>query len=297
MESNRIVVRSVIIDDKQSEIDLIKKHIDYVNTKDTGYYIKVVSTTLEHKSKNKHLTGFDAPSIDLIETEKPELVFQDIQMDLTTSGYDILTHFIENRTFSVLLMTRFEHLVMCSFDDELIGTFDKGSTQNQFLNFCKSYFYNKREKNEEESLTEYLNVYYLSKNVKIPIANIQYIEVKGDYCCIHFLRLEDGYRNGNKIIKRIPETAWEENSLVNYEKRLPTFLRAGRYVLINKNFLDIQYCQEHTHKDNTIRLFEISETLTLSEKGKVQLLNAITDIQIKKSTLFQKVFNKFYHHA
>jgi len=170
-------LRTLIIDDEKLARDIVKK-----------YASKIDSLEIINECGN----GFDG--IKAINSEKPDLIFLDIQMP-KLNGFEML-ELIEEKP-KIIFTTAFDQYALKAFDvnaiDYLLKPFSEerfGEAVNKVLKEQVSLSKEKVKKLQShlEDEVEYLDRVIVKQNQKIniiPIEKVIYFEAQDDYVMIH----------------------------------------------------------------------------------------------------------------
>lgn len=207
--------------------------------------------------------------IDLIQQEKPDLVFLDIQMNDGT-GFDLLNK-IKYKNFHLIFTTAFDQYAIKAFKYTAIDYLLKPVDFNELSNAVKRVL----ELNSKRDFTEgFLATYEKDSfdticlrtedNVQeVELADIESIKAEGSYCVFYL-------RNKSKIMISKP--------LKEYVELLPipTFMRTHKSFLINLDLVE-----SYKYKSSTLVLHS-GEEIPVSRRNKQNVLNhAVINKKIK----------------
>jgi two-component system, LytTR family, response regulator len=193
-------------------------------------------------------------AVALIQTEKPEIVFLDIQLQ-NENGFDLLEKVEKN--FKLIFVTAFDNFAIRAFEINALDYLLKPVNPERLAKTLERLF--EPEKKNETSLRKleyedriFLEVGDRSKFLKIN--DIKYISADGDYTQIYTV---DG---GKYLVTK---------SLKEWEERLPQkyFVRIHRSTIINFEF--IEKVENWFNRSFQITLKGIKDPFTISRRYSV----------------------------
>lgn len=249
------MIRYVIIDDEEKSIDTLSymlKHYCECEIEEVG-----VATNIKD-------------AFDLIKTQKPELVFLDIEMPFG-SGFDLLEKF-ETLNFQVIFTTGFDHYAISAIKFSALDYLLKPININELNIAVKKALVKIEEKSGFDNLNHLLqNLKFprLNSN-KIPLPSINgldmvivdqivYCQADEDYTQIF---LKDGSRK--VVTKSIKEF---EEILMNYG-----FFRVHHSFLINKS-----YIKKYTKGEGGTITTDYGHEIPVSRRKKPEFLHWINE--------------------
>ncbi len=218
-------MKCLIVDDENLAIDVIKKHVERIP------FLELVTTTT---------SAFQA--IDIIEREKIDLLFLDIQMPELT-GLELLGAL--NHKPQVIFTTAYPDYALQSYEfdaidylvkpipfDRLIKAVNKAKARIQPINTPAQII------SEESSAKDFIFVKTDYKTVRIDLSQIHFIESMKDYVIFHL---------GSEQVKSLL-------SIKNVEDQLPK----DQFVRIHRSFIiapdKIQEIERNTLLVNDCRI-------------------------------------------
>jgi two-component system LytT family response regulator len=250
------MIKYVIIDDEEKSIDtlsfMLKKYCEY-DIEEEG-----VATNI-------------SDAYNLIKTQKPDLVFLDIEMPFG-SGFDLLEKF-DSLNFQVIFTTGFDHYAISAIKFSALDYLLKPISINELNIAVKKAIVKIEEK------TGFDNLYHILQNLKYPRHNsnkiplpsingldmvsvdqIIYCQADEDYTQIFF---KDGSRK--VVTKSIKEF---EEILIHYD-----FFRVHHSYLINKS-----YIKKYTKGEGGTITTDLGHEIPVSRRKKPEFLHWVNEI-------------------
>lgn len=206
-------------------------------------------------------------ALTILQKEKPELVFMDIEL---TDGLSFeIFDTIQQPQFEVVFITAFEHLMQKAMDHFALNYITKPidtskliATVNHYKKLKKRLFSIEKFhllKNLTQGKEGKLLIQTTNEHVLIKIADIMRCEAEGNYAMIYL-------QDGRKFLASKP--------IKYYEELLPvsSFFRAHRSTIVNINFIQSIYKKEtiiltnndkvHVSARNRSKLIELIQSLS-----------------------------------
>jgi DNA-binding LytR/AlgR family response regulator len=192
----------MIIDDEQPAINVLKKYISQLPD------LKLIAT------ETNPLLG-----IEIIKSEKPELVFLDIQMD-EMNGLEVMK--IIHNISKVIFCTAYSEFAVTSYELDAIDYLMKPIDFNRFVKAVQRVTDNISQKPSvftELILNDYIFVKtgQRGKMLKIDLDDIDYVEAMSNYIAFHW--------GGQKTLAYL--------TMKELEERLPS----GSFIRIHKSYI------------------------------------------------------------
>ena len=208
------MIKVLIVDDHQEAIATLKELLESYD----NYEVCGEALTLQ-------------TAIELTCIEKPDLVFLDILLDSTKTGFDYLNAFLPNVNFKVIFTTAYNEFAIKAFEFSAlhyllkpidVETFDNALLKMNNLQEQRQYV-DKLEnlaKDLENSQHRFIFINTTEKVNKIDIKSLLFLEAKGNYTTLHL-------PNNKKITSA--------KTLLHYQKQLDKaqFFRVHHSYLIN----------------------------------------------------------------
>lgn len=244
-ESNKI--RTIIIEDilivQEYLTSLLKKHFPEVTV--VGY-----SNSIKK-------------SIPLIKSERPEIIFMDIELEDGLS-FEIFDH-LKHQDFEVIFVTSFSHFLQKALDHYAFNFITKPIDEHKFIAVVQHYI-NLRERlytqNKHKLLMEFLDVkksklllHVGNEYISVNIADILKCEANGNYTVFHL-------SDTNKYLVSKPLNYFENLLLPK------GFFKAHRSTIVNIN------CIKSIYKKETIILSN-NDKVHISVRNKSNLADLI----------------------
>lgn len=194
------MIRCIIVDDEQLVRELLEDNLKQIS------FLQLVKTC-----KNA------LEAIDVLQTEKVDLLFLDIQMP-KLSGLQLIQTLKDPPM--IILVTAYEKYALEGYNLNVVDYLLKPVSFERFLKACnkaKELFDLKNDKKELSSEYIFVNVEYTL--VKILFADILFVEGLKDYVKIH--------------LASSPKAVLTKMSLKAMEEKLP----AGKFIRIHKSFI------------------------------------------------------------
>lgn len=197
-------------------------------------------------------------AVELIENEKPEIVFLDIQLS-NENGFDLLNKVVQN--FELIFVTAFDSYAIRAFEVNAIDYLLKPVNPERLAKAIERLSQEKPEPKTKLRPFEFDDRVFLEINEKsffLKVCDISHIVSSGDYSEIFTT-------DGKKILV--------EKTLREWEERLPEkyFLRIHRQTIINLE--QIENIETWFNRAFKIRLKNFAEPLTVSRRYAVILKN------------------------
>lgn len=244
------MVRAIIIEDEIHAFN----HLYNIITTNYNDIIKVIGTAESVKS-----------GIELIELNKPELVFLDIQINGGT-GFDILDYFKEKSNFEVIFITGLLDYKEKAMDYFAFYYLNKPIQLLKFNEVIDKYLSRKSRFNLENYLLFKQQVENKNKTIAIPIGsgdfkilkldNITYCEADGSYTTFHTLD-KKSYLTSHNLAKF-------ENIFLQ-----TTFSRVHRSTLLN-----LKHVKDYSASDGKVILTN-GETIFVSSRNKAGFIKML----------------------
>ncbi|MFC0774047.1 LytR/AlgR family response regulator transcription factor [Terrimonas alba] len=196
------MIKCIIIDDERPAIRLIKKYIERIPT------LQLIGET------TNPITG-----IEMVKTEKPDLVFLDIQMD-EMNGIDVMK--IIGKEALVIFCTAYSEFAVTSYELHAIDYLMKPIDFNRFVRAVQRVADTMAARPtlyEDAIPNDYIFVKagQKGKMLKIDIDDIDIVEAKNNYVAFHC--------NGKKTMAYL--------TLKELEERLPT----SQFMRVHKSYI------------------------------------------------------------
>jgi len=255
------MIRTIIIDDEPWAVDVLTMLLKKKCSDD----VQVIATSNSPKLGRT-----------LIEDQKPDLVFLDIEMP-GMSGIDIVRSF-NNPTFRVVFITAFDAYAVEAFRlsatdyllkpveaDDIVSVIDKikndirkneNPTNIQLLNLEKLLMRNAAQTDSK------IAIGMADKIVFVAVSDILYCKAEGPYTHVYLV-------DGKKIVA--------SKTLGEYEQQLSNrqFFRVHHSTLINLN-----HVKEFQRFDGGYVIMENNEKLEVSHRKRNDFLDAINDFVV-----------------
>ncbi|MDP3353571.1 MAG: LytTR family DNA-binding domain-containing protein [Flavobacteriaceae bacterium] len=237
------MVQAIIIEDEIHAFN----HLNNIIINNYSDQIKIIGTADSVKS-----------GIELIETNKPELVFLDIQINGGT-GFDILDYFNKETNFEIIFTTGLIDYKEKSMDYFAFYYLNKPIQENQFIDVINKYFSRKSRFNLENYLAFKHQVENNNTTIAIPIGagdfkilkleDITYCEADGSYTTFHTIDFKSFLTSHN---------------LAKFENLFTqsTFSRVHRSTLLN-----LKHVKDYSSSDGKVILTN-GQTIHVSTRNK-----------------------------
>lgn len=226
-------INCIIVDDEQHSIDILKHHVQQATNLNL-----VLATT----------NALEA--IDVINSQKIDLLFQDVQMP-DISGLEV-AELIHGRC-KVILTTAYSEYALQGYDLNIVDFLLKPISFSRFIKAVQKVATllqsTERPPTEKDTPPDFMYVKTGTKNKvdKINFEDIEYIESIKNYVMIH--------HNGNKSLIH--------SSLKDIEAYLP----ASRFIRVHKSYI-VPYARIVKIDGNIIRLKDIHAEILIGEAYK-----------------------------
>ncbi len=197
----------------------------------------------------------------LIEKEKPQIVFLDIQLS-NENGFDLLEKTAAD--FKLIFVTAFDAYAIRAFEVNALDYLLKPVNPERLAKAIEKLNEEKRDAKNELRPLEFDDRIFLelgNRSVFLKVSNISYINSSGDYSEVFTV-------SGKKFLLEKPLREWEE--------RLPekNFLRIHRQTIINLE--QIEEIESWFNRTFQVRLKNFRETLAVSRRYAVKLKSKFT---------------------
>jgi two-component system LytT family response regulator len=198
-----------------------------------------------------------AEAVDLIQREKPDVVFLDIQLS-GENGFDLLEKI--ERNFKLIFVTAFDAYAIRAFEVNALDYLLKPVNPERLAKAIERLNKKNDSKNELRPL-EFDDRIFLelgARSVFLKVCDISHINAAGDYSEIWTI-------DKRKLLL--------EKSLREWEERLPEkhFLRIHRQTIINLE--EIEHIESWFNRTFQIRLKNYRENFPVSRRYSVKLKN------------------------
>jgi DNA-binding LytR/AlgR family response regulator len=240
------MITCIIVDDEQHAIDILMHYV-----KQTPY-LQLVGTTTN-----------PLEALQLVNTQKVDLVFLDIQMP-ELSGIDFVKA-IQGQA-QVILTTAYSEFALESYELDVLDYLLKPIRFPRFLQAVqkavKELETPETESEKEPEADDYLFVKTESKGklLKINLADIDYIEGMKNYVAI--------YRGGQKTM------------VLTSMKELEDHLPAKQFIRVHKSFI-IPLGKITGIEGNLLRLKDVTADIQIGENYKTELMELIRNKMIQ----------------
>lgn len=200
-------------------------------------------------------------AIDLIENEKPHIVFLDIQLS-NENGFDLLEKTEQN--FKLIFVTAFDAYAIRAFEVNALDYLLKPVNPERLAKAIERLGEENQDEKPELRIFEFDDRIFLelgNRSVFLKVCDISHINSSGDYSEIFTT-------DKRKYLIEKPLREWEE--------RLPEkhFLRIHRQTIINLE--EIEEIETWFNRTFQVRLKNFRETLAVSRRYAVKLKNRFT---------------------
>lgn len=226
------MIKCMIIDDEQPAINVLKKYISQLPD------LKLIAT------ETNPLLG-----IEIIKTEKPELVFLDIQMD-EMNGIEVMK--IIHNISKVIFCTAYSEFAVTSYELDAVDYLMKPIDFNRFAKAVQRVTDSIAQQPSvftEPLLNDYIFVKtgQRGKMLKIDLDDIDYVEAMNNYIAFHW--------GGQKTLAYL--------TMKELEERLPS----GSFIRIHKSYI-VALKQISSMENNELILKKISTRIPIGANYK-----------------------------
>lgn len=236
------MISCIIVDDEQHAIDILRHYI----SKSTQ--LTLVGNTTK-----------PLEALEMVNNQEVDLIFLDIQMP-ELSGIDFIKS-MKGRS-KIVLTTAYSEFALESYELDVIDYLLKPIRFDRFLAAVQKVVQEKKGAVEQKPEGDYLFVKTESKGklLKINLADIDYVEGKGNYVSIH--------SNGKKIM------------VYTSMKELEDRLKDKQFVRVHKSFI-IPLSKVTGIEGNLLRLQNEETEIVIGENYKPELMRLIRDNMIQ----------------
>jgi two-component system, LytTR family, response regulator len=238
------MISCIIVDDEQHAIDIL---VHYVNQTP---YLQLVGTTTNPME-----------ALQLVNTQKVDLVFLDIQMP-ELSGIDFIRAI--QGSARVILTTAYSDFALESYELDVVDYLLKPIRFPRFLQATQKALKELGQEEGEKELTEddyiFVKTELKGKLLKINLDEIDYIEGMKNYVAI--------YRSGQKTLVL--------TSMKELEERLPQ----KQFMRVHKSFI-IPLAKITGIEGNLLRIKDVQADIQIGENYKAELMELIKNKMIQ----------------
>lgn len=277
------MLRAVIIEDDLTAENVVMQKIALANSI-VSEQVLVENTLLSYLKENPRAgRNYVEAAVNLIEKQKPDIVFLDIQLQNDDDGFAVLNSFTK-RSFFTIVVTSYSHLAIASASQDIVGIFLKLSDASQLASIIEiaCQMHKKKFIENTNSLLHLVKIDSKAKSLTLE--------------CIAYIQASDNYTEvvevfphpfKNDVIPFQYRTSLSTIRLFQFLETLPdSFVQVHKSFLVNvKKIVSINKRKDAHEKDFEIEL-QGGKMIPLSRKRKSEAFFAA--IQKHKPELLLK---------